>query len=56
MPISSFKGTIPGSEDSIKLQDTTPRIEDSVNIHEGSNNHKTTKATREASTLQDLNL
>jgi hypothetical protein len=39
----------------IKLQDTTPRIEDSINIHEGNNNHKPTKATREASTLQDLN-
>jgi hypothetical protein len=39
----------------IKLHDATPRIEDSINIHEGSNNPKTTKATREASTLQDLN-
>jgi hypothetical protein len=42
-----------------KLQDTTPRIEDSINIHEGSDNPpppKTTKATQEASTLQDLNL
>jgi hypothetical protein len=40
----------------IKLQDATPRIEDSINIHEGSDKPKTTKATREASTLQDLNL
>jgi hypothetical protein len=40
----------------IKLQDATPRTEDSINIHEGSDNPKTTKATREASTLQDLNL
>jgi hypothetical protein len=39
----------------IKLQDTAPRIEDCTNIHEGSNNPKTAKATREASTLQDLN-
>jgi hypothetical protein len=41
---------------SIKLQDATPRIEDSINIHEGSDNPKTTKATRQALTLQDLNL
>jgi hypothetical protein len=40
----------------IKLQDATPKIEDSINIHEGSDNPKTAKATREASTLQDLNL
>jgi hypothetical protein len=40
----------------IKLQDATLRIEDSINIHEESDNPKTTKATREASTLQDLNL
>jgi hypothetical protein len=40
----------------IKLPDATPRIEDSLNLHEGSDNPKTTKATREASTLQDLNL
>jgi hypothetical protein len=40
----------------IKLQDATPRIEDSVSIHEGSDNPKTIKATREASTLQDINL
>jgi hypothetical protein len=40
----------------IKLQDATPRIEDSINIHEGSDNPKIAKATREASTLQDLNL
>jgi hypothetical protein len=40
----------------IKLQDATPRIEDSINIHEGSDNPKTTTATREAPTLQDLNL
>jgi hypothetical protein len=41
---------------SIKPQDTTPRIEDSINIHEGSDNPKTIKSTREASTLQDPNL
>jgi hypothetical protein len=40
----------------IKLQDATPRIEDSINIHEGSDHPKTAKATREAPTLQDLNL
>jgi hypothetical protein len=40
----------------IKLQDATPRIEDSISIHEGSDNPKTIKATQEASTLQDLNL
>jgi hypothetical protein len=40
----------------IKLPDATPRIEDSINLHEGSDNPKTTKAAREASTLQDLNL
>jgi hypothetical protein len=40
----------------IKLHDATPRIEDSVSIHEGSDNPKTIKAAREASTLQDLNL
>jgi hypothetical protein len=35
----------------IKLQDSTSRIEASISIHEGSDNPKTTKATREASTL-----
>jgi hypothetical protein len=39
----------------IKLQDATPRIEDSINIHEGSDDPKATKTTREASTFQDLN-
>jgi hypothetical protein len=39
----------------IKLQDATPRIEGSINLHKGSDNPKPTKATREASTLQDLN-
>jgi hypothetical protein len=39
----------------LKLQDATPRIEDSINLHEGSDNSMPTKATREASTLQDLN-
>jgi hypothetical protein len=39
----------------IKLPDATPRIEDTINLHEGSDNPMTTKATREASTLQDLN-
>jgi hypothetical protein len=40
----------------IKLQDATLRIEDSINMHEGSDNPKIARATREASTLQDLNL
>jgi hypothetical protein len=40
----------------IKLQDATPRIEDSIKRHEGSEGPKPTKATREASTLQDLHL
>jgi hypothetical protein len=40
----------------IKLQDATPRIEDSTNIHEGSDNPMIAKATRETSTLQDLDL
>jgi hypothetical protein len=40
----------------IKLQDATPRLEDSIHIHERSDNPKTTKDTREASALQDLNL
>jgi hypothetical protein len=40
----------------IKLQDATPKIEDFVSLHEGSNNPKTITAAREASTLQDLNL
>jgi hypothetical protein len=31
-------------------------MEDTINIHEGSDNPKTIKATREASTLQDRNL
>jgi hypothetical protein len=60
MPLSTI---LPGTASSrlkvytnIKLQDATPRIEDSINIHEGSDNPKTAKATREASTLQDLNL
>jgi hypothetical protein len=39
----------------IKLQDATPRLEDSNPIHEGSENPKAARATREASTLQDLN-
>jgi hypothetical protein len=39
----------------IKLQDATPRLEDSVHIHEGSENPKAARATRESSTLQDLN-
>jgi hypothetical protein len=29
-------------------------MEDAINLHEGSDNPKPTKATREASTLQDL--
>jgi hypothetical protein len=40
----------------IKLQDATSRIKDSISIHEGGDNPKTIKATREASTLHDLNL
>jgi hypothetical protein len=40
----------------IKLQDATLRVEDSTNIHEGSDNPKIAKATRETLTLQDLNL
>jgi hypothetical protein len=40
----------------IKLQDATPRIEDSTNIHEGSDDPKIAKATRETSTPQDLKL
>jgi hypothetical protein len=39
----------------IKLQDATPRFEDSIHIHEGSENPKAARATRESSTLQDLN-
>jgi hypothetical protein len=39
----------------IKLQDAIPRIEDSINIHEGSDNPKPTRAAWEASTLQDPN-
>jgi hypothetical protein len=35
----------------IKLQDATPRIEGSINLHKGSDDPKPTKATREASTL-----
>jgi hypothetical protein len=60
MPLSTI---FPGTASSrlkfytnIKHQDATPRIEDSTNIHEGSDNPKTAKATRETSTLQDLNL
>jgi hypothetical protein len=40
----------------IKLQGTTPGSEDSIKLYEGRSGPKTTKATREASTLQDLNL
>jgi hypothetical protein len=40
----------------IKLQGASQRTEDSIKRHEGSNDPKPTKATREASTLQDLNL
>jgi hypothetical protein len=39
----------------IKLQDATPKIEDAINLHEGSDDPKPTKITPEASTLQDLN-
>jgi hypothetical protein len=39
-----------------KRQGTTPRIKDAIHLHEGSNNPKPTKTTREASTFQDLNL
>jgi hypothetical protein len=40
----------------IKLQDAMPRVEDSINLNEGSDKPKTTKANREALTLPDLNL
>jgi hypothetical protein len=39
-----------------KLQGATPRIKDAIHLHEGSNNPKPTKTTREASTFQDLNV
>jgi hypothetical protein len=39
-----------------KLQGTTPRSKDSIKLREGRSDSKPTKATREASTLQDLNL
>jgi hypothetical protein len=38
----------------IKTQGATPRFEDSIKLHKVSNNPKPTKATREASTLQDF--
>jgi hypothetical protein len=38
----------------IKLQGATPRFEDSIKLLEGSDNPKSTRATREASTFQDL--
>jgi hypothetical protein len=37
----------------IKLHGATPRSEDSIKLHEGRSNSKPTRATREASTLQD---
>jgi hypothetical protein len=39
----------------IKLQDATLIIKDSIKLHEGSDVPKPTRATRAASTLQDLN-
>jgi hypothetical protein len=39
----------------IKLQGMTPRSEDSIKLREGRSDSKPTRATREASTLQDLN-
>jgi hypothetical protein len=38
----------------IKLQGKTPRFEDSIKLHEGSDDPNPTKATQGASTLQDL--
>jgi hypothetical protein len=38
----------------LQLQGATPRIEDVVNLHEGSDEPKSTKTTQEATTLQDL--
>jgi hypothetical protein len=35
----------------IKLQDATPRLGDSIHIHEGSENPKAARATQESSTL-----
>jgi hypothetical protein len=40
----------------IKLQGATPIIEDAIHLHEGSNNPKITKTTREAMTFQDPDL
>jgi hypothetical protein len=37
----------------IKLQGATPINEDSIELHEGSDDPKPTRATREASTLRD---
>jgi hypothetical protein len=39
----------------LKLHDATPRIEDTINLHEGGNDPKPTETTQEASTFQDLN-
>jgi hypothetical protein len=38
----------------IKHQDATPRYEGSIKLHEGSDEPTPTRATREASTFQDL--
>jgi hypothetical protein len=38
----------------IKLQGTTPRSKDSSKLNEGSDDPKPTRATREASTFQEL--
>jgi hypothetical protein len=40
----------------IEIHGATPKIEGSINLHEGSDGPKPTKATREASTLRDRNL
>jgi hypothetical protein len=37
----------------IKLQGATPRMEGAIHLHEGSNDPKPTKATREGSILQE---
>jgi hypothetical protein len=40
----------------LKLQAVTHRFEYSIKLHKGSDNFQPTRATREASTPQDLNL
>jgi hypothetical protein len=38
----------------IKLQGATPRSKDSIKLNKGSDDPKSARATREASTFQDL--